>query len=148
MTRFVRSIQVVEFMDHLNAERILQKRARENPKFAFHLNHEVVSIDGHQKVESVTVKDRTTGKRRELRADGVFIWVGLIPNTDFLEGKLTLNAWGYVPTNEKMETLVSGVFAVGDVRDKHVRQITTAVGDGTIAAQSALAYVERLEEGG
>ncbi len=145
LTRFVRSIQLVEFMDHLNAEKILQKRARENPKFSFYLNHQVLSINGEEKVESVTVKDRATGEEKILKADGVFIWVGLIPNTDFVEGKININKWGYIVTDERMETSVPGVFAVGDVRDKEVRQISTAVGDGTIAAQSALKYIESLE---
>jgi len=145
LTRFVRSIQLVEFLDHLNAEKILEKRARENPKFSFYLNHQVLSINGKEKVESVTVKDRATGDEKVLKADGVFIWVGLIPNTDFVEGKVDINKWGYVVTNEKMETSIPGVFAVGDVRDKEIRQISTAVGDGTIAAQSALKYIESLE---
>jgi len=145
LTRFVRSIQLVEFMDHLNAEKILQKRARENPKFSFYLNHQVLSINGEEKVESVTVKDRATGEEKILKADGVFIWVGLIPNTDFVEGKININKWGYIVTDERMETSVPGVFAVGDVRDKEIRQISTAVGDGTIAAQSALKYIESLE---
>ncbi len=148
LSRFVRSIRLVEFMDHLNAEKILEKRAREDPKFTFYLNHEVVSINGEQTVSSVTVKDRATHEEKVLSADGVFIWVGLIPNTDFLEGKVKLNRWGYVVTNEDMETSVPSVFAVGDVRDKSVRQITTAVGDGTIAAQSALKRIEAFEENG
>ncbi|MFH1942782.1 MAG: thioredoxin-disulfide reductase [bacterium] len=146
LSRFVRSIQLVEFMDHLNAEKILQERAHKDPKFTFHLNHEVLSINGEQKVRSVTIKDRSTGKKTDLKADGVFIWVGLLPNTDFLKGKVELNDWGYVKTNEEMETSVSGVFAVGDVREKSVRQITTAVGDGTVAAQSSLRHIE-LHEG-
>jgi len=148
LSRFVRSIRLVEFMDHLNAEKILEKRAREDSKFTFYLNHEVVSINGEQTVSSVTVKDRATREEEVLSADGVFIWVGLIPNTDFLEGKVELNRWGYVVTNKEMETSVPGVFAVGDVRDKSVRQITTAVGDGTIAAQSALKRIEEFEENG
>jgi thioredoxin reductase (NADPH) len=145
LTRFVNSINLVEFMDHLNAEKILQKRARENPKFSFHLGHELLSINGEQRVESVTIKDRKTGDQKTLNADGVFIWVGMNPNTDFLKDKLNLNQWGYIVTNEKMETSVAGVYAVGDVRDKSVRQITTAVNDGTIASESALKYLESLE---
>ncbi len=145
LTRFVKSIQLVEFMDRLNAEMILQKRARENPKFTFFIHHEVLSINGENKVQSVTVRDRQSGHARELAADGVFIWVGLLPNTGFIRGKVALNEWGYVTVNDRMETSVPGVFAAGDVCEKSVRQITTAVADGTIAAQSALKYIEAVE---
>ncbi len=143
LSRFVRSIKLVEFLDHLNAEKILQQRAHNDPKFTFYLNHEVLSINGEKSVESVTIKERSTGEEKILAASGVFIWVGLDPNTDFLKGKVELDRWGYVITNDEMESSVKGVFAVGDVRSKGVRQISTAVGDGTIAAQSV---VKRLEE--
>jgi thioredoxin reductase (NADPH) len=145
LTRFVKSIQLVEFMDHLNAEKILIKRALENSKFAFFLNHEVLSIKGDRKVESVIVKNRKTEEQKELRADGVFIWVGLKPNTEFLKGKIRLDDYGNIITDAEMATSVPGVYAAGDVRAKSVRQITTAVGDGTIAAESALKYVESIE---
>ena len=146
LSRFVHSIQLVEFMDQLNAEKILQQKAREDPKFSFYLNHEVTSIVGDQTVKSVMIKNRSTGEQKELKTEGVFIYVGLLPNTNFLQGKLELNEWGYIVTNENMETSVSGVFAAGDVRDKTIRQITTAVGDGTIAAESALKYIDAVEE--
>jgi len=145
LTRFVKSIQLVEFMDHLNAEKILQNRARENPKFSFFLNHRVVSINGTRKVESVTVTDNKTGESRDLGADGVFVWVGLKPNTEFLRGKIKLDPNGAVVTDSEMATSVPGVFAAGDVRSKTVRQISTAVGDATTAAESALRYLESLE---
>ena len=145
LTRFVKSIQLVEFMDRLSAEKILQKRALDNPKFSFFLNHRVVSINGTRKVESVTVTDNKTGESRDLGADGVFVWVGLKPNTEFLRGKIKLDPNGAVVTDSEMATSVPGVFAAGDVRSKTVRQITTAVGDATTAAESALRYLESLE---
>ena len=144
LSRFVRSIQLLEFMDHLNAEKILQKRAHDDPKFTFYLNHEVLSIDGEQTVKSVTVKDRATGEDKTLKADGVFIWIGLVPNTDFVKNSISLNDWGYVVTNTEMETSIPGVYAAGDVCEKSVRQISTAVGDATIAAVSALKYIESM----
>ena len=147
LSRFVRSIQLVEFLDHLNAEPILQKRARESSKYKFYLNHQMLSINGNQKVESVTIEDRTTKEQKTLKTDGVFIWIGFNPNTDFLKGLLNMNQEGYIVTNGKMETSIPGVFSVGDVRDKDVRQITTAVGDGTIAAQSALKVIENIDRG-
>jgi len=145
LTRFVRSIHVVEFLDHMTAEPILQNRAKDSDKFSFHLNNEVISINGEEKVKSVTIKDRDSGKEMDIAAEGVFIWVGLLPNTNFLNGKLKLNKWGYIVTDQEMETSIPGVFAAGDVRDKSVRQITTAVADGTIAAESALRKLELLK---
>jgi len=143
LTRFVRSIKLVEFLDHLNAEKILQHKAQENSKFTFFLNHKVLSINGEQKVTSVSVEDRKTGKSKELQADGVFIWVGMIPNTKFLQSKVELDEYGYIITDEKMQTSIPGVYAAGDVRKKDIHQIVTALGDGAIAAEFALKYLEK-----
>jgi len=145
LSRFVRSIKLVEFMDHLNAEKILQEKASKDPKFTFYLNHEVLSINGENKVNSVTIQCRSSMEEKVLDGDGVFIWIGLDPNTGFLKGKIDLDDSGYIRTDQEMQTSIPGVFATGDVRKKSVRQISTAVGDGTIACQSALKFVESLE---
>jgi thioredoxin reductase (NADPH) len=142
LTRFVHHIDLVEFMDHLNAEKILQERARQNAKFTFHLGHQVLSINGKGKVESVTVMNRQSSEKKVIPAAGVFIWVGMQPNTDFLKNQIALNKWGFIAAGEDCRTSVPGVFAAGDVRDKPIRQITTAVSDGTVAAESALHYIE------
>lgn len=142
LTRFVKSIRLVEFTDRLNAEKILQQRARENGKISVFLGHRVVFINGAKKVESVTVENRADGSRSDFKADGVFIWVGLKPNSEFLNGRLPLDAIGGILTDADMATKIPGVFAAGDVRAKTVRQVSTAVGDATIAAESALHYVE------
>lgn len=143
LTRFVNSIKLVEFMDHLNAEKILQKRALDNPKFSFFLNHQIIAIEGDQKVQSVIVRDRATLNQKRFEVDGIFIWIGFNPNTEFIKEKLELDQWNYIITDEHMETSVPGVYAVGDVRSKTVRQITTAVADGTIAAISAFDFIEQ-----
>jgi thioredoxin reductase (NADPH) len=143
LSRFVNSIQLVEIMDQLNAEKILQERAHADPKFSFYLGHKVLSIEGDERVTGVKIQDKS-GKETALKADGVFIWIGFVPNTDFLVDRITLNKWGYIETDEHMRTSVPGVFAAGDVRSKEVRQITTAVGDGTIASEMALKYIEEL----
>lgn len=145
LSRFVRSIHLVEYMDHLNAEQILQKRAQEDPKFQFYLNHEVISINGEDRVQSVEIKDRNSDKSKTIPAEGVFIWVGLLPNTGFLKDKKLLNEWGYIVTSDTMETSIPGIFAAGDVRQKEIRQITTAVSDGTIAAEFALKRIESMK---
>jgi thioredoxin reductase (NADPH) len=144
LSRFVRSIRLVEIMDHMNAEKILQERARKDPKLSFHLETKLLSIDGGKKVESVSIRNMRTGETQTIKADGVFIWIGFNPNTAFLKKKLDLDATGYICADQDMGTSVSGVYAAGDVRQKSVRQISTAVGDGTVAAESAIHYLESM----
>ncbi len=142
LTRFVNNITVVEFMPHLNAEKILEERARQNEKFSFFLNHMATSINGENQVESVTIKDRANNEEKTVNCSGVFIYVGWDPKTEFLKGQVDLDKWGYVVAGEDTKTSVPGVFAAGDVRQKDLRQITTAVSDGTVAAFMAEKYVE------
>jgi len=142
LTRFVRSITVVEFMPHLNAEKILQERAHKDAKFKFFVNHMATSIDGENQVESVTIKSRETGEENVIQAAGVFVYVGWDPKTEFLKGQVDLDKWGYVIAGEDTKTSTPGVFAAGDVREKTLRQITTAVGDGAVAAFVAERYIE------
>jgi thioredoxin reductase (NADPH) len=144
LTRFVKSITVVEFMPHLNAEKILEERARKEPKFKFFLNHMATSINGENQVESVTIKNRETNQEKTLPATGVFVYVGWDPKTEFLKDQVELDKWGYVVAGEDTKTSVPGVFAVGDVRVKELRQITTAVSDGTVAAFMAEQYIEEM----
>jgi len=142
LTRFVKSITVVEFMPHLNAEKILQDRAHNEPKFKFFLNHMATSINGETQIESVTIKNRETNEEKSIPCAGVFVYVGWDPKTEFLKGQVDLNKWGYVVAGEDTKTSTPGVFVAGDVRDKELRQITTAVSDGTLAAFMAEKYIE------
>ncbi len=144
LTRFVKSITVVEFMPHLNAEKILQERAHKNPKFKFFVSHMATSINGENQVESVTIKRWETGEEKIIEAAGVFVYVGWDPKTEFLKGQIDLDKWGYVIAGEDTKTSEPGVFVVGDVRVKELRQITTAVSDGTVAAFMAERYVEEF----
>ena len=142
LTRFVNNITVVEFMPHLNAEKILQERAHKNAKFKFFVSHMATSINGENQVESVTIKNRESGEEKTFRAAGVFVYVGWDPKTEFLKGQVDLDKWGYVVAGEDTKTSVPGVFAAGDVREKELRQITTAVSDGSVAAFMAERYIE------
>jgi thioredoxin reductase (NADPH) len=144
LTRFVSSITVVEFMPQMNAEKILQERAKKEPKFKFYLNHMVTSINGENKVESITMKSRETGEERTVPVAGVFVYVGWNPMTHFLKGQVDLDKWGYIIASEDTKTSTPGVFVAGDVRQKELRQITTATADGTVAAFMAERYVEVL----
>ena len=144
LLRFVKSETVVEFLPHMTAEKILQERAQKEQRMKFYLNHMATSINGESKVESITIKDRQSGKEKTIPVQGVFIWVGLIPMTGFLKGQVDLDKWGFISAGDDSKTSVPGVFAAGDVRQKILQQITTAVGDGATAAFMAERYVEEL----
>jgi len=144
LTRFVNSVTVVEFMPHMNAEKILQERALKEPKFKIFLNHLATSINGENRVESITIKDRDTGEEKTIPTAGVFIYVGWNPMTHYLQGEVELDKWGYIIAGEDTQTSLPGVFAAGDIRTKILRQITTAVCDGTVAAFMVEKYIEEF----
>ncbi len=144
LLRFVKSVTVVEFLPHMTAEKILQERALKESTMKFHLNHVVTSINGENKVESITMKNRQTEEEKTVPVQGVFIYVGLLPMTGFLKGEIELNKWGFIVAGDDTKTSVPGVFAAGDVRQRVLQQITTAVGDGATAAFMAERYVEEF----
>ncbi|PEB50383.1 thioredoxin-disulfide reductase [Bacillus pseudomycoides] len=147
LTRFASKVTIVHRRDALRAQKILQDRAFQNEKVDFIWNHTVKEINEENgKVGSVTLVDVNSGEEQEFKTDGAFIYIGMLPlSKPFTELGIT-NENGYIETNEHMETKVPGIFAAGDVREKMLRQIVTATGDGSIAAQSAQHYVEELLE--
>jgi len=147
LTRFASKVTIVHRRDELRAQKILQDRAFANEKIDFVWNHTVKEIhekDG--KVGSLTLVSTKDGEEMEFKADGVFIYIGMVPLTKPFEGLGITNSNGYIETNSNMETKVAGIFAAGDIREKTLRQIVTATGDGSIAAQQAQHYVEELIE--
>lgn len=147
LTRFASKVTIVHRRDKLRAQKILQDRAFANEKIDFIWNHTVKQINEKDgKVGSVTLVHTQTGEEREFPCDGVFIYIGMVPLSKPFASLGITNENGYIVTNEKMETKVPGIFAAGDVREKTLRQIVTATGDGSIAAQSAQHYVEELKE--
>ncbi|WP_226678880.1 thioredoxin-disulfide reductase [Mesobacillus jeotgali] len=147
LTRFASKVTIVHRRDELRAQKILQDRAFANDKIDFIWNHTVKQInDKDGKVGSVTLVSTQDGAEQEFTADGVFIYIGMVPLTKPFEGLGITNSNGYIETNEQMETKVPGIFAAGDIREKTLRQIVTATGDGSIAAQNAQHYVEELME--
>jgi thioredoxin reductase (NADPH) len=147
LTRFASKVTIVHRRDELRAQKILQDRAFANEKVDFIWNHTIKSInDKDGKVGSVTLVSTQNGEEQELPADGVFIYIGMIPLSKPFTNLGITNENGYIETNERMETKVPGIFAAGDIREKTLRQIVTATGDGSIAAQSAQHYVEELKE--
>lgn len=147
LTRFASKVTIVHRRDELRAQKILQDRAFSNDKVDFIWNHTMKKInDESGKVGSVTLVSTETGEEQEFKTDGVFIYIGMIPlSKPFVSLGIT-NENGYIETNENMETKVPGIFAAGDIREKMLRQIVTATGDGSIAAQSAQHYIENLME--
>ncbi len=145
--KFVESLTMVEFLPTIQAEEILQESMRGHENVHWLLNHETLSINGEDWVESITVRDRESGEEKEVPVESFFIYIGLKPNSDYLEGQVELNEWGFIPTNERMQTSVPGVFAAGDIRVTEMRQVATAIGDGAVAASSAYHYVEAKSKG-
>lgn len=147
LTRFAAKVTIVVIHDEgvLDATKIIQERAFANEKIHFVWNSVLEEIKGDGIVQAVVIKNLKTGAVTELATDGVFIFVGTVPRTEFLRGKLDLDERGYIPTTELMETSVDGVYAVGDVRQKFLRQVVTAAADGAIAAVAAEKYIHEEE---
>ncbi|AYO29452.1 thioredoxin-disulfide reductase [Biomaibacter acetigenes] len=144
LTRFAESIKVVHRRDQLRATKILQERAFKNEKIKFIWNSVVDEIKGQDMVEEVIVKNVKTGEKTSVLVNGVFVAIGLVPNTSFVKDLVKLNEQGYIITDENMGTGVPGLYAAGDVRQKSLRQVVTAVADGAIAAVEAGKYLESL----
>ncbi|WP_367295256.1 thioredoxin-disulfide reductase [Levilactobacillus yonginensis] len=139
-------VTIVVRRDQLRAQKIIQDRAFANEKIEFIWNTNVTAILGDEmKVTGVATKNNQTGETGELSASGVFIYVGTLPMTDAFKGLGILDEAGWIKTDDHMATAVPGIFAIGDVRQKDLRQITTAVGDGGIAGQEAFSYLETLK---
>lgn len=147
LTRFAEKVTIVHRRDKLRAQKILQDRAFANEKIDFIWNNTVKEINEKDgKVGSVTLVNTVDDSESTVDADGVFIYIGMNPLTKPFESLGITNEAGYIPTNEQMETKIPGIYAAGDVRDKTLRQIVTATGDGSIAAQAVQHYVEELKE--
>ena len=145
LTRFVDKVYLIHRRDQLRADKLLQDRAFENDKIEIVWDSVLKSINGSQAgVSGITVENVKTGETSELAVEGCFVWVGTIPNTGFLKGHVKLDDRGFVEVNSRMETSVPGVFAAGDGRDTPLRQVSTAVGDGAVAASQASEYIENI----
>jgi thioredoxin reductase (NADPH) len=142
LSRLARRVHIIHRRDQLRAVQILQERARAEGKISFVWNTVVEEILGDARVSGLRLKNLKDGTASTLTVDGVFIYVGLRPNTGWLAGLMPLTDDGLIVTNDLMETTLPGVFAAGDVRKKLLRQITTAVGDGATAAFAAEKYVQ------
>ena len=147
LTKFANKVTIVHRRDKFRAEKIIQDRAFKNPKINVIWNTMVPEITGDgNSVISVKLKDIQTNEEKAFSCDGVFIYVGLDPNTQLFKDKVNLDEGGKIITNEKMETNVPGVYAAGDVRQTPLKQAVTAAADGSLAATIAISYIESLED--
>jgi len=144
LTKFAKKVFLVHRRDELRATKILQERAFANDKIEFVWDSVATGVQGLFGIEGVHVKNVKTNKETTLKADGCFIWVGILPNGEFIKGSVKTDEFGFIIADANMQTSVPGVYVAGDVRDTPLRQIATAVGDGAIAAVCAEHYIENL----
>ena len=145
LTKFAREVAIIHRRDKWRATRILQERVFSHPQINFIWDSVITEISGKDKVEGVFIKNVKTGEKKEIPCKGVFVFVGSLPNTNFLTGIVKLDEDGYILTDDQMKTSQEGIYACGDVRRKILRQVITACGEGATAAFAAEKYVEGLK---
>jgi len=146
LTKFARKVTIIHRRDELRANKVAQKRAFANPKIEFLFSHIVTEILGDDHVTGVRVKNLKTGEEYVYPTDGVFVFIGSVPNTEFLKGVVELRPDGYVAVRDEIYTSVPGIFAAGDVADPIYKQLATSVGAGTRAAMTAEKWLAEHEE--
>lgn len=141
LTKYASRVTVVHQFDHFQAFKHAIDEAQNHPKISFSMKSVITAFYGNENLESIDIKDLKSGEVTNFKTDGVFVFIGYIPNTEFLKGKVELNQWGEIVVKADMSTNVEGVYAAGDSTAKRYRQVTTAVGDGTIAALASSDYI-------
>jgi len=145
LTKFAQEVTIIHRRDRLRATKILQERIFANKKIYFAWDSVVTKILGKEKVEGVLIQNKKTGEEKEIPCQGVFVFVGNVPNSKFLNKIVKLDQKGYIFTDDNMMTSQEGIYACGDVRKKLLRQVVTACGEGATAAFAAQKYVEELK---
>jgi len=145
LTKYASKVTIVHQFDHFQAFEHAVQDARVNTRIKFIMDSTITSFHGNENLEYVDIRNLKTGRVSRFKTDGVFIFIGYIPNTEFLKGRIDLNKWGEIVVKSDMSTNIEGVFAAGDSITKRFRQVTTAVGDGTVAALAASNYLHELK---
>lgn len=145
LTRYATKVTIVHQFDQFQAFEYAVAEAKANPKIHFIMESSIVEFHGHEKLESVDIENLKTGKTENFKTDGVFVFIGYVPNTEFLKGTVNMNKWNEIVVDSDMATSVPGVYAAGDSIVKRYRQVTTAVGDATVAALAASGYIHQLK---
>lgn len=146
LTKFADKVYLVHRRDELRADKIVQERAFKNEKIEFVWNSIVTEIKGENLVDTVVLENVKTHEVSDLSVNGVFPYIGIVPNVENISGQLLQDAGGFIVTDETMATSVEGVFAVGDVRKTPLRQVITAASDGAVGAVYAVKYIETHKE--
>lgn len=143
LSKSVKHITVVNILPTLQADAVAIEDAKETGKIDFKLGYEVLEFNGDTQLESIKLRNTETKEEEDFKTEGAFVFIGQVPVTDFVKELGITNKWGYIETNEKMETNVPGVYAIGDVINKDLRQIVTAAADGSIAAVEVAKYLDK-----
>jgi thioredoxin reductase (NADPH) len=147
LARFAKKIHLIHRRDQLRGAKYLQERIFQLGKVEVHWDTKVVEFQGQDNLEAVKLLNVKTGETKMLPLTGAFIAIGMLPNSGWLKDLLPTDEWGFLLTDEVMATDIPGIFAAGDIRAKLWRQISTAVGDGSVAAIAAENYLEELKGG-
>jgi thioredoxin reductase (NADPH) len=146
LTRFAKRVRIVQREPELTASRLIQDKIAKDPRFVIHRNTEIVEFTGKGQLESVRIRDRATGEEQVVTPRAAFVFIGLDPNTEFLQGSVDLDSRGFVDDRGGFRTSVPGVFAAGDVRRDSTKQLGSAVGDGIAALIAIREYLEEHHE--
>jgi thioredoxin reductase (NADPH) len=147
LERFASKIHLIHRRNEFRAAKYLQERVLAMDKVQVHWDSQVSEFQGQDELKGVKIKNIKSGETTVLPVSGAFIAIGMVPNTTWLKDLLPLDEWGFILTDVNMATAIPGIFAAGDVRSKMERQISTAVGDGTVAAIAVERYLEDLKRG-
>lgn len=148
IAKYAKSVTIIVVHDEgiLDCNKLSAEQAMKNPKLHFVFNSSIAEVYGEDEVEGVKLKDVRTGELSDMPCQGVFFFVGMVPETDFLKGAVPLDSRGWMHTDDDMDLGIGGVFAAGDVRAKYLRQVATAVGDGAAAATAAERYIAEMDQ--
>jgi thioredoxin reductase (NADPH) len=144
LTRFASQVDIVEFLPHVRASQIVQEKVAEQPNMTVTVNHAVKEFRGKDKLEAVIVEDRATGSIKEWNYDGVFVFIGLIPNSELVKALTEVDKYGFIVTDKTLMTNRPGLFAVGDVRADSTKQAAAATGEGATAALMIREYLKAV----
>lgn len=146
LTKFASKVYLIHRRDELRADKIVQERAFKNDKLEFVFDSVVLKVEGDDLVKSIHLKNVKTNEESDLAVDGIFPYIGITPNVDYIHGQLEQDKSGFIITDNTMKTSIEGVYAIGDVRNTPLRQVITAAADGAVGAVYAVKYLESLKE--